>query len=1251
MNSRLSSLNSAISLDTHLEQIVESAIGRWQAGEPIDITALITEHPDYAAELRDLFPMIVRLVLLGNGPLGPGEPADTKGPLASLPYEQLGDFRLLREIGRGGMGVVYEAEQLSLGRRVALKVLPIVALADGKSLQRFRNEVRAVAALDHPHIVAVYSVGEERGVHFYAMQLIRGQTLADLIVHTRHSQESLVHPREFSSPTVDFVEIKSDDNPPLSTNQGDPPRVNTAAESRQMVEFHRTAARLGAQAAEALQHAHEQGVLHRDIKPSNLMLGDDGNLFVTDFGLARIEAEASITMTGNIVGTLRYMAPEQALAKRVVIDHRADVYSLGASLYEMLALRPAFTETDRSELLKQIAFEDPRSLRKLDRRIPADLETIVIKAMAKHPDERYQLAQHLADDLHAFLEDRPIQAKPPTLMDRAVKWSRRHQAVVWSVAAGLLLTVVLLAVSIVVISAARDDARRERDVGYHRLYVAHMRLAQQSWDRGEVSRMQELLDEHRPRPGRADLRGWEWYYLQSLPAQEELAFRGHSEGRDPIGVKSVAWSPDGRLVASAAFNTQEGNGLIKIWDPDTGAEIRTMRQPAQVLTMSWSPDGQHLATCSDDRILGIWDIGTGQRQLDITTGYDGNVPVTASWDTEGTRLASAGADSMIVIWNAKSGEPLQRLVGFKGDVCWIAWSPDGRSMAASGFGSDAGKVMIWDVESGRIQQTLRTGHRGLNRSVSWAPDSARIASGSEAGAAKVWNASSGELLLSLAHDSEVKQITFSPDGRRLATNSQGNRVTLLNATTGEVERTIQGHDRNLNSIAWSPNGKRLVTGAEDGLAKVWNVDRDPTILPRNDDVWGTLAWSPDDRLLAYGSRDNAIVICDAETGRRVHLLEGFDGLAISHMCWNSDGHYLASPGDNGTIRVWDVQSGKILHTWRHQDSQSPTQPIEEYVAIAWHPNGWQLASMSDVDGMVRVWDARTAKLIDSFASDNRSRTGGAYDTGVAWSPDGERLVTVDRWYGIQIWKVAGWQRLGVAQNDIILSSSKIAWSPNGRFLAASGSTEAPMKIIDTNTAQPIIAIFGQTGQAVLTWGSDGRQLLASRNGQSRLWDALTGDQLITLEGFAAWSHDRNRIAVISKGKIRIHDASVGYELASDPAHRQYRGQEHAARMLELSRVANDAQAMQHMDLALQLAPEDPVVLARAAWFLATSADRRFRDPARARELAKMAAPSRLTWQTIGIKSQILAKHAEVAEMLGLDSLASPLEAANLPPDH
>jgi serine/threonine protein kinase/Tfp pilus assembly protein PilF len=360
----------------------------------------------------------------------------------------LGDFKLLREIGRGGMGIVYEAEQLSLSRRVAVKVLPFAATLDAKQLQRFKSEARAAAHLHHGNIVPVYGVGCQRGVHYYAMQFIEGRTLAALIAEKR--QQAGLPRAEHTQP--------SSAPAPKSLPESAQPSVETvvhdagASATRQSAPvYFQTVARLGREAALALDHAHQLGVVHRDIKPSNLLLDTSGKLWLTDFGLARSPAEQALTLTGELVGTLRYMSPEQAFAKRGLVDHRSDIYSLGVTLYEALTLEAAYPAGDREEVLRQIALNDPRPPRRLNPAIPVDLETIVLKAMAREPEQRYNTAQELADDLASFLEHRPIRASRPTIRERLNKWAWRHKSMVSTAAGVLILAVICLAVSTAII--------------------------------------------------------------------------------------------------------------------------------------------------------------------------------------------------------------------------------------------------------------------------------------------------------------------------------------------------------------------------------------------------------------------------------------------------------------------------------------------------------------------------------------------------------------------------------------------------------------------------------------------------------------------------------------------------------------------------------------------------------------------------------------------------------------------------------
>jgi serine/threonine protein kinase/Tfp pilus assembly protein PilF len=435
------SVQEADAVESQLSRLVDEFVASLDRGERPDIEEYAKNSPELATVLRQVLPALQALRVTALAPMG---------PVDSLPHAApLGDFRLLREIGRGGMGIVYEAEQLSLGRRVALKVLPFVTTLDSKQLQRFKNEAQAAAHLHHQHIVPVYATGCERGVHFYAMQFIEGRTLAAVIAELRQASES--GPRAEPRPSESRAGVDNLTTPYLPLSDGcasatTTPKAGIATErSTRSPLFFRTVAQLGIQAAEALEHAHEMGVVHRDIKPANLLVDGRSHLWVTDFGLAHCQSQAGLTMSGDLVGTLRYMSPEQALAQRVTIDHRTDIYSIGATLYELLTLEPVFNGRDRQELLRKIAFEEPRLPRKINQAIPAELETIVLKAVEKKPTERYATARELADDLERFLRDELIRAKRPSLAQRARRWSRRHQPVVWSAAAFLLLAALTLA--------------------------------------------------------------------------------------------------------------------------------------------------------------------------------------------------------------------------------------------------------------------------------------------------------------------------------------------------------------------------------------------------------------------------------------------------------------------------------------------------------------------------------------------------------------------------------------------------------------------------------------------------------------------------------------------------------------------------------------------------------------------------------------------------------------------------------------
>jgi hypothetical protein len=423
-----------------------------EAGRKPDRCQLLASHPDLRSELEEFFAghdEVERLaVALREGGEAGVEPRTDVGKSAP-DLGELGDFRLLRETGRGGMGVVYEAEQISLRRRVALKVLPFAAALDPRQLQRFKNEALAAAHLRHENIVPVYMVGEERGVHYYAMQFVEGRSLAHLIAELK--SQTPQPPKQAASENGKSGMTSTSLAAVLSTER--------SAGSRRYYDW---VARLGRQAALALEHAHAVGIVHRDIKPANLLLDSGGRLWITDFGLAQVAGSAALTVTGELLGTLRYASPEQVLARQGLVDHRSDVYSLGATLYELLTMRPLFEGRDRNELLRQIANEEPRPPRSIHPSVPRELETVVLKALGKESSERYLSARELADDLQRFLDNRPVLARRPTATERLWKLARRHPSVV---AAGLVVMLLLVAGSLLstfLIQIERERTRVEQ---------------------------------------------------------------------------------------------------------------------------------------------------------------------------------------------------------------------------------------------------------------------------------------------------------------------------------------------------------------------------------------------------------------------------------------------------------------------------------------------------------------------------------------------------------------------------------------------------------------------------------------------------------------------------------------------------------------------------------------------------------------------------------------------------------------------
>jgi WD40 repeat protein/serine/threonine protein kinase len=1117
-----------------------------EAGQQPDRQTFLAGHADIAGPLAECLDGL-EFVHAAGPPL---QRSAVDRPTAGLPTPAelepatpLGDFQILREIGRGGMGVVYEAMQLSLGRRVALKVLPFAAALDAKQLQRFKNEAQAAAHLQHPHIVPVYYVGCERGVHFYAMQLIDGHTLASVISELRrqvqpHRPEAPAAACEASAlaetlgsgrwaPGQDSASVV-----PVSNRHDEcagwkpAPRLETASltttppvaalsteRSATSPAFFRTVAHLGIQAAEALEHAHQLGIIHRDIKPANLLVDAAGQLWVTDFGLARLGTDAGLTMTGDLVGTLRYMSPEQALAKGPVVDLRTDLYSLGATLYELLTLEPAHNGGDRQKVLRQIAEDEPIPPRTLNRAVPVDLETIVLKALSKAADERYASAQELADDLQRYLEDRPIHARRPTLRQRATKWSRRHKTVVRAALLVLFLVVVALAVSSVFIWRAKEDLNRanadltqalERE--RQKAYAQRIALAEREWSANNVGRMQQLLAECPE-----DLRGWEWHYLKRLP------YRTLPPLRHDSAVHGAAFSPDGRRIASS-----DHQGVVKLWDVHAGREILRFQAHAEpAISVVFSPDGRCLATASPDRSVKIWDAGSG---APIRTLRHENAVSSVTFSPDGRRLASScPAAKKVKIWDAATGQEIFTLEGHLDVVREVAFSPDGRRLASS---SKDRTVKIWDTETGQEVQTFR-GHTVGVWGVAFSPDGQRLASAAGEnshkgkGEVKIWDAQTGQEILTLqGHPSEVLCVAFSADGRRLATAGTDRAVKLWDARTGQEILKLRGHQNQwVRRVAFSPDGNRLLSACGgDQSVRIWDAtplrdetEKDVLTLRGHRDGVRSVVFHPDGRYLVTAGDDEQVIIWDARSGRHLDTLAGHSGMFVN-LAFSRRGKYLALGGDR--LKVWDTTTWNEVCAYSKESSAvafGAVEPLLAFcppsytvmlcdVAAEWHvctlrghtwgigglafsPDGRTLASAS-ADSTVRLWNVATGEQLEASPLHHAG-----FADGVAFSPDGLQLASAGLDQTVKVWDTATWRERRTF-HDPTGGVQSLAWSPDGKRLAW-GGTDSTVKIGDLESGTILHTLRGHTGWVEsVAFSPDGHWIAsASLDGTVKIWRA------------------------------------------------------------------------------------------------------------------------------------------------------------------
>ena len=569
-------------------------------------------------------------------------------------------------------------------------------------------------------------------------------------------------------------------------------------------------------------------MIHRDVKPSNILLTPEGAPKVTDFGLARIEDALALSRTGDFAGTPYYMSPEQAASRRIGIDHRTDIFSLGATLYEMLTLKLPFEGDTSQQVLRKILLEDPPDPRKLRSRTPRDLAVICLKAMEKRPDHRYQSMEELSADLRRFTNNEPIVAKPPGPIARGVKWVRRHPVV--SVA-GAVAVVALLVISGLwwrateaeqataaaltrikeekaATAAERDRAIAAEKTAKQLSYYAFLRSTQDALNANnfaEARRTHELCPE--------EYREWEWHHLALRLDQSLQTLKGHENGVD-----SVAWNPTGTRIVSGS-----GDNTLRVWATATTGEcVQTLTGHENgVTSVAWNPTGTRIVSAEPYGVFRIWDAATGDC-IQTVTGNESYVS-SLDWNPAGTLIVSGALNRTVRVWDASNGRCVQTLAGHESGVTSVAWNPSGTRIASGSYDST---IRIWDAATGQCVQTI-TGHDDMwgGISVAWNPAGTRIVSGSYDKTLRVWDASTGKCTHTLTgHEKAVYSVAWNPAGTRIVSGSDDETVRVWDTLSGECVQTLRGHVRQVSSVAWNPSGTRIVSVSDNGIVLIWESD-------------------------------------------------------------------------------------------------------------------------------------------------------------------------------------------------------------------------------------------------------------------------------------------------------------------------------------------------------------------------------------------------------------------------------------------
>jgi WD40 repeat protein/serine/threonine protein kinase/regulator of sirC expression with transglutaminase-like and TPR domain len=1103
-----------------VEQLAEEFLERHRRGERPSLTEYTDRYPDLADEIRELFPALVMMEQLKP------DSADATGSYGGAPegkrLERLGDFRILREVGRGGMGIVYEAEQESLGRHVALKVLPSQSLLDPQHQKRFQREARAAARLHHTNIVPVFGVGEHEGLHYYVMQFIQGLGLDDVLRELRRLRQAKSSPAVNRAgtpqPTVRARDVSAAEvvqafmtghfavtetagrnavasdgpaerhplaeattrtsvtpQPHLATGvTADASGVHLPGQAGQTAlsesgrHYWQSVARVGIQVADALEYANGQGIVHRDIKPSNLLLDTQGTVWVTDFGLAKATADGdNLTHTGDIVGTLRYMAPERFQGHS---DVRADIYSLGLTLYELLVQRPAYQETDRNKLIQQVTHEEPPRPRKLNPRIPRDLETIVLKAIDREPARRYQTPAALAGDLKRFVEDKPILARRLHLGERVWRWCRRNPAL--ATATGLAI-VALVGVTVLSVAFNIAQSRSAAD-----LSDAFQSVSQEK-DRTQaaLTRSKELARNLAAEKKRTeDALGRSRKLARTLDAEKKRTEAALSRSEELAGNLKGA----NKNLADEQKRTQDALADAR----RLYANLAVMDQQNPRRGMLWLARSLQLTPADDDklqRVIRTNLAGLGSEVPVLRAGLaHAGVVHAAAFSPDG-KMVLTGDDRAAHLWDAATGKPIGQPLAHQAVVWAVAFSPNGKTALT---GCSDRTALRWDVATGQpVGQPLL--HPGVVLAVAFSPDGKTFATGCQDRKARLWRTDTGKLIGSpLDSDNAVGQVLFSPDGKTFLTAGNSPTVHLWDVATGKPRSQALQHPNTVYRAVFSPDSKLVFTACFDKKGRLWDVATGKLVGSpmEHPDVIGPVAFRPDGKAVLTGSNRGTAQLWEVATGKPLGQTMHHSVL-IATVAFSPDGRTVLTSSNDKTARLWDADTGQPV-------GQPLPHPAPVGSAV-FSPDGRTVLTIA-TDKVVRLWDQPTGRMTQAPLV----HLDGVYV--VAFSPDGKAMVTSggDREGGkrgeAQLWDRATGRPIGPALLHRALVDT-VAFSPDGKLLAT-GSVDTTARLWDAASGKPVGPPL-QHGSSVwvVAFSPDGKTLVtASFDRTARLWDVASG---------------------------------------------------------------------------------------------------------------------------------------------------------------